>query len=212
MKKKICLSLVLLLIVLIGMGMWHFKPIGTVEGPEWDILCVDGVTYISEGSSGVDIPYSRADKGKHLGIIKSGDYTFHIYEVKGDPERNYLYWTWEWEGKMYVRKEISDAAKEPEIPVSEFSYAQVLQTYKSDHPSVKTEGFHNDSESHYSGLEELIELAKRECTIDYDSVSLAYDSQELIMKITFYTEGMLDYYQDVFIDNTGATILIIYGE
>lgn len=212
MKKKICLSLVLLLIVLIGMGMWYFKPIGTVEGPEWDILYVDGVTYISGSSSNVDIPYSRADKGKHLGIIKSGDYIFHVYEIKGDPERDYLYWTWEWEGKMFVRKEISDAAKEPEIPVSEFSYAQVLQTHKTDDSGLKVEGFHNDSESHYSGLEELIELAKQECTIDYDSVSLAYDSQKLIMRVTFYTEGTLGNCQDVFIDNTGKTTLIIYGE
>ncbi len=51
----------------------------------------------------------RFARGRHLGIIKSGDYVFHIYEVKGDPERNYLYW--EWKGEMYVRKEIAGAAK-----------------------------------------------------------------------------------------------------
>ena len=111
MKKKICLSLVLLLIVLLGMAARYFKVVGTVEGPEWDILHVDDITYISGRSSNVDIPYSRADKGKHLGIIKSGDYTFHIYEVKGDPDRNYLYWAWEWEGEMYVREDLVDELK-----------------------------------------------------------------------------------------------------
>ena len=45
---------------------------------------------------------------RHLGIIKSGDHVFHIYEVKGDTERNYLYWTWEWEGEMYIREDLLD--------------------------------------------------------------------------------------------------------
>ena len=31
--------------------------------------------------------------------------------LKGDPERNYLYWSWEWEGDMYVRKEIAEEEK-----------------------------------------------------------------------------------------------------
>lgn len=212
MKKRICLSLVLLLIVLLGMASRYFKVVGTVEGPEWDILHVDGITYISGGSSNVDIPYSGADKGKHLGIIKSGDHIFHVYEIKEDPERNYLYWTWEWEGKMFVRKEISDAVKEPQIPVAEFSYADILERYKEDDPGVITEGFKNTSSCKYSGIEGLIELAKKECTIGYDSVSLAYDSQQLIMRVAFYTEGISGNSQDVFIDNTGATTLIIYGE
>ena len=112
MKKKIWLVLMSLFMVLIGIKIWYFKPIGTVEGPEWDILHVNGSTYISERSSGVDIPYDRSDKGRHLGIIKSGEETFHIYQVKGDSERNYLYWTWEWEGEMYIRKELSDRAEE----------------------------------------------------------------------------------------------------
>lgn len=145
-------------------------------------------------------------------IIKSGDHIFHIYEIKGDPERDYLYWSWEWEGDVYVRKEIADAEKGPEIPVSEFSYAQVLETYQANDPGVKTEGFRNFNSNRYSGSEELIGLAKNECTIEYDSVSLAYDSEELIMRGSFYTEGTLGNCQDVFVDNTGKTILVIYGE
>ena len=115
MKTKTKLVLIGLTLMLIGTTLWYFKPIGTVEGPEWDILHVDGITYVSERSSAIDIPYNRSDKGRHLGIIKSGDYIFHIYEIKDDPERNYLYWTWEWEGEMYVRKELSDATNKPGI-------------------------------------------------------------------------------------------------
>ena len=111
MKKKALFALIALLTVLIGARLLYFKPIGTVEGPEWNILHVDGVTYICESSAGFNIPYDRSDRGKHIGIIKSGDYTFHIYEIKGDPERNYLYWAWEWEGDVYVRQDIVDELK-----------------------------------------------------------------------------------------------------
>ena len=105
MKKRICLALAIVF-GLLAIAAWYFQPVGTVEGPEWDILHVDGVTYISERSAGIDIPYNRSDRGTHIGVIKSGDYTFHIYEVKGDTDRNYLYWTWEWEGEMYVREDL----------------------------------------------------------------------------------------------------------
>ena len=110
MKKRICLALAIVFGLLV-LAAWYFKPVGTVEGPEWDILHVDGITYISERSAGIDIPYNRSDRGTHIGVIKSGDYTFHIYEVKGDPDRNYLYWAWEWEGEMYVREDIAAAMK-----------------------------------------------------------------------------------------------------
>ena len=113
MKKRICLALTIVF-GLLAIAAWYFRPVGTVEGPEWDILHVDGITYISERSAGIDIPYNRSDRGNHIGVIKSGDYTFHIYEVKGDLDRNYLYWAWEWEGEMYVREDLADAMKEQE--------------------------------------------------------------------------------------------------
>ena len=111
MKKKIWSAVVILLVVLLVAAAWYFRPVGTVEGPEWDILHVDGITYISERSAGIDIPYDRSDRGSHIGVIKSGDYAFHIYEIKGDPNRNYLYWSWEWEGEMYVREDLVDELK-----------------------------------------------------------------------------------------------------
>lgn len=106
MKKRIGIVLIGLFVMVVGVMLWYFKPVGMVEGSEWDILHVDGITYISERSSGIDIPYSRSDRGMHIGIIKSGDHIFHIYEVKGDSARNYLYRTWEWEGEIYVRQDI----------------------------------------------------------------------------------------------------------
>ena len=111
MKRRKWLMLIAALLLSIGVASWYYKPIGTVEGPEWDILHVDGVTYISEKSSGIDIQYDRSDRGRHLGIIKSGEHTFHIYAVKGDPDRNYLYWAWDWEGEMFIRKDLIGAEK-----------------------------------------------------------------------------------------------------
>lgn len=52
MKKRKWLVLIGLLIVVIVAALWYFKPVGTVEGPEWDILHIDGITYISEGHPG----------------------------------------------------------------------------------------------------------------------------------------------------------------
>lgn len=109
--KKISL-LALAIVVLVGVVLMYFRPVGTVEGPEWDVLRVDGVTYLSEKGSGIDIQYDRSDRGRHLGIIKSGEHTFHIYAVKGDPERKYLYWAWDWEGEMFIREALVGAENE----------------------------------------------------------------------------------------------------
>ena len=111
MKKRIWSFVIILAVALLITAAWYFSPAGTIEGPEWDILHVDGITYISERSAGIDIPYDRSDRGMHIGVIKSGNYTFHIYEVKGDSDRNYLYWAWEWEGEMYVREDLVEELK-----------------------------------------------------------------------------------------------------
>lgn len=91
--------LILLLTMLTGCA----APIGTVEGPEWDTIMIDGIEYIKAPHE-YDI-YSSADKDDHIGIIKSGDKTLDVYTIKGDTEQNYLYVRWEWEGEIYVRKD-----------------------------------------------------------------------------------------------------------
>ena len=102
---------VLISIISLGKVTFATKEIGTISAPEYNYITIDGVTYVSEASASIDIPYDRSDKGRHLGIIKYGKHVFHIYEVKGDLERNYLYWTWEWEGEMYIREDLLDAKK-----------------------------------------------------------------------------------------------------
>lgn len=93
------LTVVLACIMLAGCS----TSIGTVEGPEWDVITIDGVEYIKAPDE-YDI-YSSADKDDHLGIIKSGDQTLGVYTIKGDTDQNFLYVRWEWEGGIYVRKD-----------------------------------------------------------------------------------------------------------
>ena len=50
----------------------------------------------------------NADKGKYLGIIRSGENTFRIYSVKGDEESQYIYRLWDWEGAFYKKIEQGD--------------------------------------------------------------------------------------------------------
>ena len=109
--RILCATLLLISIISIVKVIFGAKEIGTISGSEYDYITIDGVTYVSEASASIDIPYDSSDKGTHLGIIKSSDQVFHIYEVKDDTERNYLYWTWKWEGEMYIREELLDIEK-----------------------------------------------------------------------------------------------------
>ena len=62
MKKRGWIFIILLLPVSIGVASWYYKPSGTVEDPEWNLLKIDGVTYVCEAGAGFDIPYDRSDR------------------------------------------------------------------------------------------------------------------------------------------------------
>lgn len=99
--------LVVILILVMMSGCSSKQIIGTVEGPEWDKILIGDAEYIPESAvpSQYDI-YSSADKDAKLGIIQSGDTTLTIYSVKGEESRDYIYVQWEWEGEIYIRKDI----------------------------------------------------------------------------------------------------------
>ena len=97
---KRILILILALLMLTGCT----APIGTVQGSEWDVITIDGVEYVK--ADGEHDIYSSSDKDTHLGYIESGDNKLNIYSIKGDTEGNYLYIRWEWEGDIYVRKDL----------------------------------------------------------------------------------------------------------
>ena len=98
------------------------------------------------------------------------------------------------------------------VEILPFSYEEVLQTWGKSDPGVKTDGFQNTSEAVIATPQQVIERAQNECTIEYDTTSLAYDNAADIWRVTFYTEGSVGNSQDVYLNGNGLTALIIYGE
>lgn len=101
MKRKIPLSFHIAAIVLVVILLLHGPKIGTIKGPEMEQIVIDGVAYVQNNF----LNFSNGDKGRYLGRAVSGDITFRVYAVKGDPERRYLYRLWSWEGAFYERKD-----------------------------------------------------------------------------------------------------------
>ena len=95
---------------------------------------------------------------------------------------------------------------------SAFSYAEDSRIYLEGEPGVITSGFVNTTESKINNVAEAIELAKRECTIKWDTVLTYFDSDENIWLVQFYTEGTVGGCQSVYLKDTGETVLIVYGE
>ena len=98
------------------------------------------------------------------------------------------------------------------VEILPFSYEEVLQTSGKSDPGVKTDGFQNTSEAVIATPQQVIERAQNECTIEYNTTALAYDSAADIWRVTFYTEGSAGNSQDVYLNGNGLTALIIYGE
>lgn len=98
------------------------------------------------------------------------------------------------------------------VEILPFSYEKVLQMWKKSDSGVKSDGFQNTSEAVIATPQQVIERAQNECTIEYNTTALAYDSAADIWRVTFYTEGSVGNSQDVYLNGNGLTALIIYGE
>lgn len=105
----------------------------------------------------------------------------------------------------------SENNSEKQIIVESFSYKSDFTYYKDD-PGVKKSGFVNTEQSEVNDAKTAVELAKKECTIEYDTVGVAFDSELRIYRVSFYKEDQVGGNQDVYIDQKGITQLIIYGE
>ena len=101
---------------------------------------------------------------------------------------------------------------ESNIEVFHFSYSEHAKIYKDNNPGVKHDGFKNINEQKISNAEGALERAKNECTIEWDSFGVSFDNESTVWMVSFYTEGMLGGDQVVYLDGTGKTLLIVYGE
>ena len=99
MKKKIGLLslLIFLLLLLSACG----KYIGQIRGPERENIFIDGTEYRRMDDT---MGFSVKDKGSYLGKVTDAEGTvFRVYALNSDPERQYLYCRWEWEGYFFKR-------------------------------------------------------------------------------------------------------------
>ena len=97
------------------------------------------------------------------------------------------------------------------IAIPNFSYAEDTAIYVEGEPGVKTSGFVNTTETEIT-FENVAERAKNECTVEYDSVTTYFDTDECVWKVHFCTDGMVGGDQSVYLDCDGKTLLIVYGE
>lgn len=102
------------------------------------------------------------------------------------------------------------AAPSAEIP--SFSYAEVQDTCGENTPGVLRDGFQNTSPLAIGSAEGAAQRAAAECTISYDSVTCRYDSEADMWNVSFFTSGVLGGCQDVYLNGSGVTCLIVYGE
>ena len=105
---------------------------------------------------------------------------------------------------------VFSACDKKPIEVTSFSYEQDMQYFSG--VGAKTDGFKNTSETEVKTAEQALELCKNEVTVTYNQVSLAFDSEKKIWKVSFWTENQGGGNQTVYLTSKGITILCIYGE
>ncbi len=94
-----------------------------------------------------------------------------------------------------------------------FSFANDSELYKAGDPGVKTEGFVNTRPSGSDlPVSVLLEKAKAECTVEYDTVRIQFDPRSYVFRIDFYVKDIVGGDESVYVDLAGRTKLIVYGE
>lgn len=92
-----------------------------------------------------------------------------------------------------------------------FSYAEDCAYYKEE-AAMKLSGFVNTVKAECKDAEQAIALAKKECTVAFDTVCVAYDARQKMYRVSFFKRDWLGGNQDVYINEDGITQRILYGE
>ena len=108
-----------------------------------------------------------------------------------------LLWAW-----------IADA----DMDVEKFSYEKERLEIGEGVACVTTKDFHHTEYVNINNKEQAIEIAKKEVTVEYDSVSVAFDEKSEMWKVNFSKEGYLGGDQTVYLDKDGTTQLCVWGE
>lgn len=90
---------------------------------------------------------------------------------------------------------------------SGFSYQKDLATFPKGKPGVKTKGFVCTSPSPIDNPEQAIEIAKKEITVEYDTISVEYDKTANVYKVNFSKEYHIGGNQSVYVNKNGIYYL-----
>ena len=99
-----------------------------------------------------------------------------------------------------------------EIEVETFSYEEEFKEYDGIENGVKRNDFHNIEKIEINNQTQAEEVAENEVTVEYDSVSVAFDEDEQMWKVLFYKKDYLGGGQTVYLNKDGTTQLCVWGE
>lgn len=123
-----------------------------------------------------------------------------IYDICGAEFRLFdkiLLWAW---------------IEEAEIEVETFSYEEEFKEYDGIEYGVKRNDFHNIEKIEINNQIQAEKVAENEVTVEYDSVSVAFDEEAQMWKVHFWVKDYLGGGQTVYLNKYGITQLCVWGE
>lgn len=93
-----------------------------------------------------------------------------------------------------------------------FSFTEVLIRYAEEKTGIQRCNFHNTSACRITNEEQALEHAKAECAIAYTDTQVYRDITNHMWLVLFFTANTLGGCQEVYMDSSGITRLIVYGE
>ena len=97
--------------------------------------------------------------------------------------------------------------------LEKFSYSKEYAEYNDGSPGVQTSGFVNTESTEINNADQVVELAKKECSGVYNTVTVAFDPDQKIYRVLFslgdtYAGGGVS----VYINENGITQLVVAYE
>lgn len=102
--------------------------------------------------------------------------------------------------------------EDSDVEVEKFSYEKERSEFGETDGYIKTKDFHNTEKANINNKEQAIKIAKKEVTVEYDSVYVAFDEKEQMWKVNFYKDGYFGGDQTVYLNKDGTTQLCVWGE
>ncbi len=93
-----------------------------------------------------------------------------------------------------------------------FSFREDLEQSKNYEPLVRRDGFNNTSPVEIKDMYDAIERAKADQTVYYNRVSVSYDSDECVWRVSFWQTDTLGGSERIYLDSSGITIMSTLGE